>query len=539
MDSPNGRRVELARQPAFELGGARVNPAACEVVHADVAVRLQPRVMQVLVALARADGEVVSRDDLVADCWGGLAVSEDSINRCIQRLRRLAQEEAPGSFSIETLARIGYRLSRPQDEKSGVSPATSSLFGKPSIAVLPFANLSGDGAQDYFVDGLMEEIVTSLTRIRSLFVIASGSSLALKGQNLDPLDAARKMGVRYVLEGSVRRVADRVRTAVHLVDASIGAQIWAERFDDNLEDVFELQDRVALGVAGAVEFSVQHAETLRLIKRPTQDVRGYDGYLRAVLLFRTYRRDDIFQALELLDQAIELDPGYGLALSLAACCHALILRFGWADDSASHRRLFDERAADSVRVCPDDPQVLASTAQAYWAHGRIAEAAPLADRAAALNPGSSLPLLARGQIKVAMGDLDTAEACLLQSMRLDPLSPNRNLQLGALTAVRYAQGRFAEAADLAEEWTQISNQPTAFGFLAASHGKLRRTAEARKAMTRLRALSPISAQDMAAVIYQQAPQRQLLVEGLTSFEMEDTADPHPRKKTMTSLPGSA
>ncbi|MGH7009379.1 MAG: TIR domain-containing protein, partial [Caulobacteraceae bacterium] len=330
---------------------------------------------------ARAQGKLVQ---LNID-GSSLPMPFDQI-QCADLVHWRGDPEAPGWR--RALASLSELLGREPP------PAASAVWrsgdeDKPSIAVLPFANLSGDPDEEYFVDGLMEEIVTSLTRIRTLCVIASGSSLSLKGQGLSPTQAAEKLGVRYVLEGSVRRQGRRVRIAVHLLDASIGVQIWAERFDETLEDIFELQDNVALGVAGAIEFSVQHAEMLRLIRRPTSDLRGYDAYLRAVALFRTYRREDMLQALELLEHAIALDPDYGLAHSLAACCHALILRFGWTDDPTSHRQRFEERAAHSVRSGSDDPQVLASTAQAYWAAGRLAEATPLAERAAALNPGSS------------------------------------------------------------------------------------------------------------------------------------------------------
>jgi adenylate cyclase len=427
------------------------------------------------------------------------------------------EPDAPGW--LQTLASLGELVIQERGGKPAPHPSPSPTDGdRPSLALMPFANLSGDPAQDYFVDGLMEEIATALTRIRTLFVIAASSSLALKGHNLTAMEAAEKLGVRYILEGSVRKAGGRVRIAVKMIDAVGGAQIWANRFEDDLADIFDLQDKVAAGVAGVVEFSIQHADTLRSLQRPTSDLKGYDAYLRAVHLFRTYRREDILQALELLDHAIELDPDYGLALSLAACCHALILRFGWTDDPATHRARFGERAARSAQAGSNDPQVLASTAQAYWAAGLPDQATPLAERAAALNPGSSLPLLAKGQIRVAIGDLDVAEDCILRSMRLDPLSPNRNLQLGAMTAVRFAQGRFAEAAEFAREWTQISSQPTAFGFLAAAYGRLGQEADARKAMMGLRALSPIDLREMAAVIYRKREHRALFVESVVPFD---------------------
>lgn len=396
--------------------------------------------------------------------------------------------------------------------------APLALPDKPSIAVLPFANLSGDPDQEYFVDGLMEEIVTSLTRIRTIFVIASGSTRSLKGQEITPVAAAQRLGVRYVLEGSVRRSGNRVRIAVKLIDGIGGAQIWAHRFEDNLDDIFDLQDKVAMSVAGVIEFSVQTAETERSIRRPTEDLRSYELYLRALLKFRTYRREDMFAALELTSRAIALDSNYALALSLAAGCHAIIMQFHWSDDAPYHGRQMMDLIARSLQSGSDDPQVLASAAMAYWTAGNFAPAAQLADRATQLNPGSSWPWLARGQISVAMGDLDIADDCLERSIRLDPLSPNRALQLGALAAVRFAQRRFAEAIEINRERHMLASTPMSLGLMVAAYGHLGQQEAAREAFGQLRAVSDMSLSDIAAMYYQKAEQRQLFLDGVAAIE---------------------
>ena len=199
-----------------------------------------------------------------------------------------------------------------------VEPPALPLPDKPSIAVLPFQNMSGDPEQEYFADGMVEEIITALSRIRWLFVVARNSSFTYKGQSPDVNQVGRELGVRYVLEGSVRKAAGRVRITGQLIDAFSGAHLWADRFDGSLEDVFELQDRVAISIAGVIEPTLQAAERRSAGGRPTNDLTAYDLYLRARSVASTYERENFAQALDLLGQAITREPRYGAALALAA-----------------------------------------------------------------------------------------------------------------------------------------------------------------------------------------------------------------------------
>src|SRR5579862_7920568 len=205
--------------------------------------------------------------------------------------------------------------------------ATPARGGKPSIAILPLANLSGDPDQEYFADGMVEEIGAALGRFRSIFVVAAGSSLSLKNRGVSPQEAARSLGVRFLLDGSVRKAGGRVRIAVKLLEGSSGAQVWAERFDDEVEDLFELQDQVALSVAGAIEPAVRESEIRRASQRPTED--AYDLYLRALPHYRSHAKDGNAEALRLLARALELDPRYGGALALAASAHSRNRAFAW------------------------------------------------------------------------------------------------------------------------------------------------------------------------------------------------------------------
>src|SRR6201984_1378116 len=237
------------------------------------------------------------------------------------------------------------------------------LPDKPSIAVLPFANMSGDPEQEYFADGMVEEIITALSRIRWLFVIARNSSFTYKGQAVDVKQVGRELGVRYVLEGSVRKAGQRVRITGQLIDATTGAHLWADRFDGSLEDVFELQDKVASSVAGVIEPALQAAETARSAARPTTDPTAYDLYLRAFSMVLWSTRQTL-EALRLMDQAIARDPRYGPALAWAAFCCARLVRDGQSEDPEADRRKGIDFARRALEVAGDDPGILAITAHA-------------------------------------------------------------------------------------------------------------------------------------------------------------------------------
>ena len=230
-----------------------------------------------------------------------------------------------------------------------VDAAPLALPDKPSIAVLPFQNMSGDPEQEYFADGMVEEIITALSRIRWLFVIARNSSFTYKGQAVDVKRVGRELGVRYVLEGSVRKGGDRVRITAQLIEAETGAHLWADRFDGALEDVFDLQDRVANSVAGVIEPALQAAETARAVARPTAELGAYELYLRALATYFPITRDRVLEAMGLLEQAITMDPRYGPALSWAAVCHWQCITDGWAEAPEAAARQGDRVGAPGAR----------------------------------------------------------------------------------------------------------------------------------------------------------------------------------------------
>jgi adenylate cyclase len=476
--------VELAREPQFVLGGVHVHPATLEVLGGAGRDVLEPRVMQVLVALARSADEVVSRDVLIQACWGGRTVGDDAITRCIARLRRLSDRF--GGFAIETVPRVGYRLS---GTRLAEAPLAASLSGKPSIAVLPFANLSGDPDQDFFADGMVEEITTALTRFHSLFVIAGGSGLSLKGQGLSPQEAGRRLGVRYLLDGAVRRATDRVRISVNLIDARDGVQLWAERFDGAMADIFSLQDEVALRTAAQIEPKIQGEETRRAEAKAAVDLDAYDLFLRAMALARGVSREAIQQALPLYERCLELDPRDARALVSSAGGLALLVAFGSSEQDRL-RALAHERVQAALRLAADDAWVLASAALVlHDLQEDLSTVRALADRAIALNPGDARGWRATGVVWL-YADPNMAAERIEHSLRLDPLSSGRPTALTGLGTARIAQGRIEDAIALFLESAQLmSSYPTNYLMLAACYSHLKRFAEASDAAAKFRATS--------------------------------------------------
>jgi len=394
-----------------------------------------------------------------------------------------------------------------------------ALPSKPSIAVMPFANLSGDPEQDYFADGMVVEIVEALSRIRSIFVIASGSGLSFKGKGIGAQEAARQLGVRYVLEGSVRKSANRVRIGVQLIDATDGAQIWTHRFEDVLEDVFDLQDKVALAAAGRIEPTVQQADTRRAAARPTDNMGSYDLYLRALLLQRTFVGENVREALDLANRAMALDPDYGPALVLAAHCHRLLIVYGWSDDPAADTRRGSDLTRRALKAAGEDATVLASVANSLAYFERDYEAArAVLDRALGLNPGCAYAWFCSGIVRTRSADEEHAIADLETALRLDPVGPIRPQILGFMGQVRFQQARFGEAVGFFKELVQHRDTPMGQAFLAAAHGHLGQASEARAALARYHSLSPQSFEAYAAFALVGPVRIKLFLDGIAMAE---------------------
>jgi TolB-like protein/class 3 adenylate cyclase len=366
------------------------------------------------------------------------------------------------------------------------------LPDKPSIAVLPFQNMSGDPEQEYFADGMVEEIITALSRIRWLFVIARNSSFTYKGQPGDVKQVGRELGVRYLLEGSVRKGGSRIRITAQLIDAVTGTHLWADRFDGSLEDIFELQDRVALSVAGVIEPTLQAAEIRRSASRPTNDLTAYDLYLRALAVFFPITKERIFAALGLLDQAIAIDRHYGPALAWAAFCHARLVVDGWAQEPDTSRHKAVDLARQALQMGDNDPGILVNAAFVLALFGEdIGAMIGLVDRALALNPSYTRGWYRSGVLRVWAGQPDLAIEHVETSLRLSPRE-RMGEPLTVMGQAYFFKHRFDEAAaKLLLAIQDNPGSPLSYRYLAASYAHMGRLDEAQAIVARLRAITPL------------------------------------------------
>ena len=315
-------------------------------------IQLGSRAIDLLLTLLRRRGQVVTKDELLAEAWPGTVVEENSLHVQMSALRKALEKYAGGGRFILTIPGRGYRfvapIKEPTSHQQQVIPSAPTsplpLPEKPSIAVLPFSNISGDSEQDYFADGIVEDIITSLARFPSLFVISRNSSFTYKGHAVDIKQVGRELGVRYVLEGSIRKSGNRVRITGQLVHAENGMHVWAERYDGDLNDIFALQDEMTASVVGAVVPSLQHAEIERARGKPPNSLDAYDLYLRALPAFYACTRESNRHALELLEQALALDPNFIAAVLLAENCWSLMVNQGWLPAVRNSTR--------SHKICP-------------------------------------------------------------------------------------------------------------------------------------------------------------------------------------------
>ena len=369
--------------------------------------------------------------------------------------------------------------------------ASLPLPDKPSIAVLPFQNMSGDPEQEYFADGMVEEIITALSRIRWLFVIARNSSFTYKRKSVDVKQVGRQLGVRYVLEGSVRKGGNRVRITAQLIEAETGAHLWVDRFDGSLEDVFDLQDKVAISVAGIIEPALQAAEVRRSSARPTNDLTAYDLYLRALATFYPITKERLLDALELLEQAIAIDRHCGQALSLAAMCQMRLVRESWAEATETASRKAMDLARQALQVAGDDPGILANAALVLANFGEeIGAMTALVDRALTLNPSFSRGWFLGGVLRLWAGQPDLAIEHAETALRLSPRE-RMGTPLSLIGEAHFFKGEFDEAASkLLQSVQENPGYPHSYRVLAACYAQMGRLDEARAIIGRLRAITP-------------------------------------------------
>jgi len=479
----SSRRARFLRQPRWVLGSESwrvrqlVAPALLyrfenfvldanrrELRQGDGLVAVEPQVFDLLEYLIRAWDRVVSRDDLLSVVWRGRIVSEATLSSRVNSARTAIGDTGAEQRLIRTLPRKGLRFVGAVREisDSPPEPAEATLEGVtarasdpegPSIAVLPFTNMSGDPEQDYFADGMAEEIITALSRCSGLFVIARNSSFTYKGKPVDIRRVGRELGVGYALEGSVRRSGERLRISGRLIDATSGAHLWADRFEGDLRDVFELQDRISESVVAAIEPALRFAEIGRHKRNPPSKLHAYDLLLRAYGLEHDFTAESMTAALNCLDQALAVDPTYAPAMAAAAYCHAQRHFQGWAPQDDTHRAESVRLAWRAVELAPNDAQVLWMAAFAVWNMAQEErEAAPeLFNRSLMINPNSAMALTLAGWVETMRGNQGAGREMIARARRLNPSDPRGWLMSGAMAIAAVIDGNYSEAITWAEK----------------------------------------------------------------------------------------
>lgn len=479
----------------FAFAGHRLDLVRGRLLRHGVDVELRPKAMTLLTHLVRNAGRVIGKDELVATVWPDVIVSDDSLTQCMKDVRRALGGEAEGL--IRTILRRGYVIDETRIEAIHTAGAAAAAIAspylpdKPSIAVLPFHNLSCEPAQDYFADGMVEEIITALSRMRWLFVIARNSSYAFKGRTVDVREIGRTLGVRYLLEGSVRRAGGQVRLAGQLIDAESGSQIWADRYDGDLADIFDLQDRITEHVAGAIQPSILSAEMERVRRKRPESLDAYELVLRSFPLVWSLDRSQNETARSLLTRALVHDADYPFALSLLAWCHAQRAAYGWTDTPGPDRDEGLRLAQHAASLSHDDPMVLAILGAAHSFARDFDVAETHLERARSLDPNSAWAWLRSGWLDVYRERSASALGHFARFRRLSPLDPIAYMADVGVGTVHFIDGRYDDAV----AWTKkgCSQQPDAgwaLRQLVTAYVHAGRMNEAQRACLRLRQRYP-------------------------------------------------
>lgn len=445
----------------FEFGPFQLDSVAEILFRGTEPIELGQRAVALLQILLERAGLPVSKQSLIDAAWPNLIVEESNLTVQIAALRRVFEDVSGGAGWIETMPRRGYRYVGPavvtRDQPGAIAAERPALAlpDKPSVAVLPFSNLSGDPQQEYFADGMVEDIIAGLSRIRWLFVVARNSSFTYKNSAADVKRVGRELGVRYLLQGSVRKDERRVRVSAQMIEAETGGHLWSERFDRPLDDIFELQDEIALNVVGAIEPSLRRAEVERVKRKRPDSLDAYDLVLQSQADVYSGMPAQVTKALVLLERALALDPAYALAHAFAAMCHhCLFLRAGLRDDSRS-ASIAHARAA--IRHGQDDALALtfAGFSIGMDAHDHDAAFAAL-EAALAVSPSSAITYNVGGVIFGWAGKAEQAIEWGERAMRLSPFDPWTWSACHALALGHFHRSRYEQAASAARKAVQLN-----------------------------------------------------------------------------------
>ena len=491
------RPVDLAHTQPFQLGDVEVRPAARELVRGDQRETLEPLVMQVLVVLASAHGEILSRDDLIDACWSGRAITDDAINRVISRLRALGRTF--GTFEVETITKVGYRLVGEVDgllsDTVSAGPSREADASPCRICVLPFVNMSGDSDQEYFSDGITEDITTDLSKISALAVTARHTAFTFKGQSIDVREVARRTGVTHVLEGSVRKADGRVRINAQLIDGTSGDHVWADRYDRDAKGIFAIQDQLSEAIVAALKVQLLPAEKEAIEQRGTNNAEAYNHYLMARQYWVTgdfgdRRREE--RTIRLCRRATEIDPQYARAWALMGLAQANLYNAFTGNDG------LDDGLAAAQMALALDPDIAEAHLPLAW-HSALRGDFEGADAelrtALQLNPDCWEANKEAARILYRQGRLEEAQVMLERACELadsDFHSP------GMLIAVLLGRGDRARIRGCAERMAglvehALSRDPSngaAIAYAALGHAVLGRAEEAREMVERAILLDP-------------------------------------------------
>jgi len=469
-------------------------------------VPAEPQVFDLLVHLVENRDRVVSKDDLIEKIWGGRIVSDSTLTSRINAARRAIGDNGVEQHLIRTVPRKGVRfvgevvsqLKSPgahdvpaiPASQFGPPPAGLPLPDRPAIAVLPFTNMSGDREQDYFSDGISEDIITALSKLRWLFVIARNSSFVYKGRSVHISRIAQELGVRYVVEGSVRRSGDRVRISVQLTDVASGSHIWAERYDRELADVFALQDEITESIVAAIEPQLYVAENFRAQRKPPGSLDAWDLLVRGLSHFWRVTRQDNVVAQALLEKAIAIDPHYAQALGVLATSHVFGAHMGWAD-MRSVLPIAERAGLAAVEADSEDAWAHHGLAYTHLCAQRFDDAIAEFEQALQLNPNFSLAQAFYGATLCYSGRWKDGDLAVRRALRLSPRDPSSTLYFGIAAYAQFIGRNYDEAIRLAREsLRQRSDFVGAHRVLVAAAGMAGYGEVATTALKELRRAQP-------------------------------------------------
>jgi TolB-like protein len=423
-------------------------------------IAVEPQVFDLLLHLVRHRDHVVSKDDLIAAVWDGRVVSDSTLTSRINAARRAVGDSGDAQKLIRTLPRKGFRFvamvaaePEPVNVLHGSAEAATAplpLPDRPAIAVLPFTNMSGDPEQDYFSDGISEDIITALSKLRWFFVIARNSSFTYKGKSVHLKQVAAELGVGYVVDGSVRKGGDEVRITAQLSDVRTGASIWAEHYDRKLADVFAVQDEITEAIVAAIEPQLYAAENFRAQRKPPDSMDAWDLLMRALSHYWRVTRQDNVVAQALLEKATAIDPNYGQAFGVLAASHSFGAHMGW-EDMTKAAPAAEHAAQAAILADSEDPWAHFALGGVYLFSRRFDDSLAEFEWALRLNPNFSLAQGYYGLTLAYCGSSDEAALAAQRALRLSPHDPLSAVYFGIASYGQYVGRNYAEAMRLARE----------------------------------------------------------------------------------------